>query len=119
MNPPRFARLLLLITLGAPYCVFADTEGPARVHVKSSYLGDRYAKSIPVDERGSKGRTMVYRVKAGQDELEHTYDWYSGEVYLASTEKGTSIIRLSTGFRGHKPTTEDLAVGVYVQGQNA
>lgn len=118
------ASLLLAVTLSVLATEAAgDTEGTPQIYVQSSttdgtaYQGDRYAKCLPGDERGSKGRTLVYKVKPGADELEDTYDWYSGEVYLAGTNKGTLVVRVSSGFRGHAPRKEDLAVGLYRKGK--
>jgi hypothetical protein len=46
-----------------------------------------------------------------------TYDWYSWDVYLAGTSKGTLVVRVSSGFRGSEPRKEDLAVGLYFHGK--
>ncbi len=79
--------------------------------------GDRYAKCLPGNERGSKGRTLIYKVKPDVDEVEDVYDWYSGEVYLAGTSQGTLVVRVSSGFRDGEPKQEDLAVALYLRGR--
>ena len=121
--PPRVFAALLSVLAVAPSAVVGDTEGRAQVYVQSSatdgtaYRGDRYAKCIPSDERGTTGRTLIYKVKAGADELEDAYDWYSWEVYLAGTNQGTLVVRVSSGFRGSGPQKEDLAVAFYAHGK--
>ena len=83
----------------------------------TAYCGDRYAKCFPGDSRGTKGRTLIYRVREDAGELEDAYDWYSWDVHLAGTSKGTVVVRLATGFRGHQANKDDLAVGVYFRGK--
>jgi hypothetical protein len=123
--PARIAAVVavaaaLLAPAGA---VVGDTEGTAQLYVKSSvtdgtaYRGDRYAKCFPGDGRGTKGRTLIYRIRVDADELEDTYDWYSWDVHLAGTSKGTVVVRVASGFRGHHANKDDLAVGLYIHGK--
>src|SRR4051794_32277899 len=55
--------------------------------------------------------------QARRRRVEDTYDWYSWDIYLAGTSKGTLVVRVSSGFRGHEPRKEDLAVGLYFHGK--
>ena len=122
--PPRvIPAFVLAVIVSAPGTVDGDTEGTPQTYVQSSttdgtaYRGDRYAKCVPADRRGSKPRTLVYEVSSEADVLEDVYDWYSGEVYLAGTSKGTLVARVSSSFRGHEPKQEDLALGFYCRGK--
>jgi hypothetical protein len=117
------ALLFAAVTGTLPAPARGDTEGTAQVYVKSSetdgtaYRGDRYARCIPGDGRGTTGRTLIYKVKADADELEDAYDWYEWDVHLAGTNKGTILVRVATGFRGHEATKDDLALGIYLRGR--
>jgi hypothetical protein len=102
---------------------YADSEGPNSIYVVASvtdgtaYRGDRYAKSVPAQSRGTDGRTHIYIAREGADQLEHTYDWYSPTVFLAGTSKGTSVVRFGPWNKGHEANASDLAVAFYFDGK--
>jgi hypothetical protein len=92
------------------YVAASTTDGTA-------WHGDRYAKCIPAGMSGDKGRTLVYHVKPGQDVLEAEYDWYATGIYLAGTDKGTSVVRMGPWSEGHEPSKDDLALAFYFGGK--
>ena len=114
---------LLIWLLALAGSAAGDTEGSAFLYVQSSltdgtsYRGDHYAKCIPGNDRGTTGRTLIYKVGRERDQLEDTYDWYCGSVYPVSTHDGTYVIRFAGGFRGSEPRDEDLAVAFYARGK--
>lgn len=81
-----------------------------------AYQGDRYAKCIPADDSGSKGKTRVYHVTADEDVLEDEYDWYATQVYLAGTRDGTSVVRMGGWSEGSQAAEDDLALAFHFDG---
>ena len=84
---------ILTLTLGTAY---GDSEGGNLIYVSAATNGSHYAKSVPTEFYGTKGETRIYRVTKDQDELEHTFDWYSPRIYLQSNYRGTSVVRIGT-----------------------
>lgn len=104
---------LCFLTLGLVHPVFADSEAPPRVHVKSSENGGYYAKSVPEGYDQAKGKTYIYRVGKSEDELLYTYDWFASQIYLLNA----SLVRLGSWARGSEAAQDDLGVGFYSRGQ--
>lgn len=109
-----FCLLLNIVVVGF---VRADDEASNIVYVKSSQYGRCYAKCIPAEMYGSKGKTKVYVVREDGDLLETSYDWYSREVYLQNTDRGIAVVRMGPWARGQKASREDLAIGFYLSGK--
>lgn len=103
-------QLLAAVALG-------DDEASNRIYVQSSTYGSYYAKCIPDELYGTKGRTLLYQVRKGEDDLIHTFEWYSARVYLQHTAWGPSVIRLGPWHRGRTPSAEDLALALYRNGK--
>ena len=114
---PRFfvATLITAFLLLPP--AFADEEASNSVHVAAATNGRHYAKSIPAESYGSKGETRIYRVTKDQDELETTFNWFAGELFLQDTAWGTSVVRLGPWARGHEASKDDLAIAFYLNGK--
>lgn len=100
---------LFIVSLPA----FADQEAGNRIYVTAADYGQFYAKSIPAENYGLKGRTEVYQV-GEKDKLLQTYDWYSPQVYLYGWLAG-GVYAVQTGSwnRGHAPQSDHLAVAFY------
>src|SRR5262245_41894981 len=79
----------------------ADKEAGRLQSVKSGEYGRRYAKSVPEEGYGQKGKTDVYRVEEGTDVLECSYEWYSGRLYLGGIGDKT-LVRFGPWHRGSK-----------------
>lgn len=121
MSHSRIIPVVLVVLSVA--VTYADSVSPNWTHVQCSttdgtaWHGDRYAKCIPAEDFGSKGKTLVYHVTKGRDELEDTYDWYATTVYLAGTGGGTSLVRMGPWSEGHEPNGEQLALAFYWHGK--
>jgi hypothetical protein len=118
---PIPAGLLLLacawLAVAGP--AFADQEASNVAHVAAGPYGRCYAKSVPAhiydpDGARQQGVTEVYRVGSGQDELVHTYDWFSQQIFLrCSPTDDIAIVRVGPWNRGHDPRADHLAVAFY------
>jgi hypothetical protein len=67
----------IILTTGA---ALASKAGPHRAYVQSGpdRLGSvLYARCVPSGEKGSAGRTQVFRVRAEGDEALDEYDWFA------------------------------------------
>ena len=116
------------LILCALCCLFAlhsqaDTEAPNSTFVTASTAdgttshGDRYAKCIPSETSGGNGVTKIYRVGNDKDVLDHTYNWYSLQVYLSGASEKTSGVRFGPWSAGHQVNTNDLALAFYYDGR--
>jgi hypothetical protein len=118
----RYIVLLLCCLALVANPVLADQESRNWIRVTASvtdgtaYHGDRYAKSIPDEDSGTKGRTRIYRVGRDEDTLEHEFDWYAITVHLCGTSDGTSVVRMGPWNRGGEPKKDDLALAFYFAG---
>ena len=95
-----------------PIAVFADDEASNSPVVRASEYGRSYAKSLPAESYGDKGKTLIYGVRTGTDVLFVEYPWYSYEIYLGGAGDGT-VVRFGTGRRGRVSRSEDVAIGFY------
>ena len=83
MRTRMFPGALMVVAAVMAQQAAGDSTGRNWVYVTASttdgtaYHGDRYAKCIPAEDSGSKGKTRVYRVTADEDVLEDEYDWYA------------------------------------------
>lgn len=109
---------LFAVVLAAAFCipVAADDEAPNRPVVRSSEYGAIYAKSVPEESYGQKGRTRVFGVGRDRDTLVCEYEWYASEIYIGGSGDGT-VIRFGPWHRGNKPLESHLALGIYRDGK--
>src|SRR5258708_2032963 len=118
MNIRRaFVCLILFSSLFVSFRVSADEEASNISYVKSGMYGRCYAKCIPDEYYGSKGKTKIYTVQKNDDTLETIYEWYSKDVYLINTACGISVVRMGPWATGHKASQSDLAIGFYMSGK--
>ena len=112
------AVLLVLGVLASVMCTAAraDDEAANRVYVRAGQGGMRYAKTIPAESHGQKGKTLVYKVQEGADRLETEYPWYANRLYLGGAGDQT-VVRLGPWRRGQEPKEGDLAIGIYRAGK--
>ena len=103
----------VLITFNS--LVLADEEASNVPYVKSSEYGRIYAKSVPDESYGSKGKTLIYAVDKDTDKLLYTFDWYSSQIFLLDSVG--SVVRLGPWARGHTPNDTDLAIAFYLNGK--
>jgi len=96
--------------------VYADEEFSNRPVVHSSQYGAVYAKSVPDEFYGQKGKTRVYSVGRENDTLICEYDWFADEIYLGGAGEGT-LIRLGPWHRSREPQDNHLAIGIYRNGK--
>jgi len=108
--------LIAALVIMSPACLFADDEASNAPVVRASESGRVYAKSVPEEQYGQKGRTRVFRVGADRDTLIDEYDWYSCEIYVGG-EGGSTLIRFGPWQRGPQPRKDHLALGVYRNGK--
>ncbi len=92
------------------FVVASTTDG-------TTWHGDRYAKCIPAAFSGTNGATKIYRVGKDGDVLEHTYDWYTTQIYLSGASEKTSVVRFGGWNKGHNANTNDLALAFYYDGR--
>jgi hypothetical protein len=95
---------------------FPDSEAPNQPIVKSSEHGRYYAKSVPDEHYGQKGKTQVFSVGKDSDTLICEYDWYAREIYMGGAGDAT-LVRFGPWHRGHEPKDTDLAIGFYRDGK--
>ena len=78
----KIALASLLIVL-LPLEVSACSRTGNSPMVESFQWGRYYAKSVPLEVRGSDGKTEIYKVESENDELIDAYNWYSPHGYLS------------------------------------
>ena len=107
----------VLVSL-AVFCVQAgaDDEAANRPVLRSSEHGGVYARSLPQERHGQKGKTRVFGVGRDSDTLICEYDWYAGEMYLGGDGDRT-LVRFGPWQRGHEPRADHLALGIYRDGK--
>ena len=117
--PARWLAAPLLLLSGTVPS-FADQEASNVAHVVAGDYGRCYAKSVPAhvydpeDQPRQQGRTSVYRVAAGEDELIREYDWFSQSLFLRCGPAGNVVVvRLGPWHRGHDPADDHLAIAFY------
>ena len=94
---------------------WADEEIANGPVVISSKDGAVYAKSVPDEGYGQKGKTRVFTVAKDRDKLHCQYDWYANEFYIGGD--GT-VVRFGPWHRGFEPQDGHLAVGIYRNGKS-
>ena len=110
----RYISAVLVLMLGS--FTLADDEAANRPVVRSSQYGAIYAKSVPDESYGQKGKTLVFSVGRESDTLICVYDWYAGEIYIGGSGDAT-LIRFGPWHRGRKPQDDHLAIGIYRNGK--
>jgi hypothetical protein len=106
---PLILPILLSLLLCAP--AFSDEEASNRPLVKSSEWGSYYAKSVPDENYGSKGKTFLYAVEKDKDNLFCTFDWYANQLHIL--DNGAIVVRLGPWARGHQASPDHLAIAFY------
>ena len=107
--------LIAALTWALP--AWGDEEASNRIYLTTSQGGQFYARSIPAESWGSKGRTEIYQVGA-KDTLLHTYDWYSPQVYLEGSRGGSvHVVQMGPWHRGREANERDLALAIYQDGK--
>ena len=78
------ANALTVCALLAASCgaALADDEAANRPVVRSSEYGAVYAKSVPDEGYGQKGKTRVFSVGKDRDTLISEYDWYANDICI-------------------------------------
>jgi len=114
MNTTLFPMAALLVA--ACLTVVADEEAGNLPVVRSSEYGGVYAKSVPEERYGQKGKTRVFSVGADHDTLICEYNWYADKLSLGGTGDAT-LIRFGPWQRGHSPQADHLAIGIYCNGK--
>lgn len=113
----------LLLTLAICLPLLADQEAGNTAHVAASEYGRCYAKSIPSESYGNAGKTLIYRVAEGADELVHEYGWFSQQIHLvcnaSDSARPTGVAVVSTGpwARGHEASADVLALAFHFDGK--
>jgi len=92
----------------------ADEEIANHPVVRSSERGNVYAKSMPDEGYGQKGKTKVFTVAKDRDTLTCQYDWYASEIYIGGD--GT-VVRFGPWHRGLQSKDNHFAVGFYRNGK--
>ena len=99
---------------------FADDEAGNRPYVKASPWGSFYAKSIPAEGYGLKGKTKVYQVTDKDDLLVQEYDWYSPNVFLegfSASPDTVCVVQTGAWSRGYEASSGELALAFYKTGK--
>lgn len=94
----------------------ADDEASNRAVLRSSTYGGVYARSVPDDRYGQRGKTRVFSVGKDADALVCEYAWYANEMYLGGDGDRT-LVRFGPWQRGHAPQADHLALGIYRDGK--
>lgn len=107
--------MIMSVLINFNILVLADEEASNVPYVKSSEYGRVYAKSIPDEYYGLKGKTLVYAVNRDADKILYTFDWYSNQIFLLDSVG--SVVRLGPWARGQAPSADDLAIAFYLDGK--
>lgn len=106
-----FVGLLLV-----PVTSMADTLRENVPYVVAGYRGSCYAKSVPAESYGQRGKTTIYSVEASNDVAEFTYDWYSNGIYVSCMGR-TLVVRMGPWAIGRRANKSDLALAFYLDGK--
>lgn len=96
-----------------------DDEASNVPHVSASRYGRCYAKAVPNSQYGPAGRTRAYWVRARQDSLLASYDWFSQRIFLECNVAAgdgpvaLSVVRFGPWARGQQANAKDLALAFY------
>lgn len=94
----------------------AEEEATNQPVIRSSADGTVYARSIPTEDSGQKGKTSLFRVGKETDTLIAEYDWYANELHIGGASN-TTLIRFGPWQKGKKPAKTHLALGIYRDGK--
>ncbi|MDH3585402.1 MAG: hypothetical protein OER86_14460 [Phycisphaerae bacterium] len=104
------------LLLALPVSALADEEAANRPVVRSSQYGAIYARSVPDEGYGQKGRTTVFSVGKERDTVLNTYNWYANEIHIGGSGDRT-LVRLGPWQRGRQANAAHLALGIYRDGK--
>ena len=108
--------LLSACLLLAAMPTHGDEEASNGAYVVVSSGGQFYARCIPAESYGLKGRTEIYEV-GQKDRLLHTYDWYSTQTFLEGWHGGSVYaVEMGPWHRGNRATKDELALAIYKDG---
>jgi hypothetical protein len=105
--------VMAVLLLAAESAVYADLEAVNQPVVRSSREGLQYAKSVPDESLGQKGKTRLFEVGRETDSLICEYNWYAYEIYIGMH----TLVRFAPWHRGQKPEDGHLAIGFYRRGK--
>jgi hypothetical protein len=108
---------LIGVALFAAFCGMAmgDQEATNDPVVRSSEYGNSYAKSVPDEPYGQKGKTRIFSVGRENDRLICEYDWYASQIFIGGY--GPTVVRFGPWQRGMEPQEGHLAIGFYRHGK--
>ena len=110
---------LLAVTTPA----YGDQEASNVPIVRASEYGRCYVRAVPEDLYGSGGTTTVFRVEKEEDVPLHSYSWFSQQIFIecnvsdSKTPVGVAVVRLGPWQRGHRASSDHLAIGFYFKGK--
>lgn len=113
----------MLLALAVCLPLLADQEAGNRPIVAVSEYGACYAKSVPAEGYGNAGKTRIYRVTEGDDELVDEYDWFSQQIYLvcnasdSTRPTGVAVVSRGPWARGHEAGDDVLAIAFHYDGK--
>ena len=111
-------KITLLIIFGINFLFFsickADSWLQNTSFIVTSKWGSCYAKSIPDEDFGIKGKTFIFKAEKEKDTLIDQYDWYSRSLYLLEGSQGVLVVRLFYTPAGH--TLKDLNAIAFFRG---
>lgn len=116
-------RALLIVALFAPTAARADDEAANRAHVATDPWGQCYARSIPTENYGVAGETIVYRVRPEKDEEIARYPWFAPQLHLScNVSDGEGVVapalaQIGPWPRGQAPDKATLALALHFNGE--
>jgi hypothetical protein len=107
---------VLLVTGLAGLCLASANDIASNTfYVSAAAHGTCYAKSIPSDHYGTKGRTQIFGATETTDNLLFTFDWYSQNLYLQGIYWGISVVRFGPPHGlDYRMSSNDLAIAFYM-----
>lgn len=111
----RLLFILAVLLISTNMIARADQEASNGPLVRASTYGVIYARSVPDEDYGQEGTTLVYYVGYDEDTLLSIYDWYASEIYIGGCGDAT-VVRFGPWHRGREPRDDHLAIGIYRDG---
>lgn len=112
-------KIIWLCALLTAMCATAVADRPAANWsvVRAAEHGAIYAKSVPDEAHGNKGRTRIFRVGSEHDTQISEYAWYAREIHIGGSMADPIIVRFAHSYRGRTPEAKHLAIGIYRHGE--
>ncbi|MFZ2655854.1 MAG: hypothetical protein WAX69_13065 [Victivallales bacterium] len=106
---------IILLVSGFIFCALnahADEEASNSLYIIANNAW--YAKSIPAEDYGTAGKTLVYLASPDKDTLQYAYNWYSPRMLcLMQWAWGVSVVRFGPWHRGSKASKDDFEMAFY------